>query len=79
MEYLFGPKGIPVYRLVFLVVLFIGAVANLDLVWSFADLMNGLMAFPNLISVLLLSGVIVAETRHYLWENRLDEQAETLD
>lgn len=79
VEYLFGPKGIPVYRLVFLVVLFIGAVVNLDLVWSFADLMNGLMAFPNLISVLLLSGVIVAETRHYLWENRLDEQAETLD
>lgn len=79
VEYLFGPKGIPVYRLVFLVVLFIGAVANLDLVWSFADLMNGLMAFPNLISVLLLSGVIVAESRHYLWENRLDEQAETLD
>lgn len=79
VEYLFGPKGIPVYRLVFLVVLFIGAVANLDLVWSFADLMNGLMAFPNLISVLLLSGAIVAETRHYLWENRLDEQAETLD
>ena len=79
VEHLFGPKGIPVYRLVFLVVLFIGAVANLDLVWSFADLMNGLMAFPNLISVLLLSGVIVAETRHYLWENRLDEQAETLD
>ena len=53
--------------------------ANLELVWSFADLMNGLMAFPNLLSVLLLSGVIVAETRHYLWENRLDEQAETLD
>ena len=79
VEYLFGPKGIPVYRLVFLVVLFIGAVANLDLVWSFADLMNGLMAFPNLISVLLLSGVIVAETRHYLWEDRLDEQAETID
>lgn len=79
VEYLFGPKGIPVYRLVFLVVLFIGAVANLDLVWSFADLMNGLMAFPNLVSVLLLSGVIVAETRHYLWENRLDEQAQPLD
>lgn len=79
VEYLFGPKGIPVYRLVFLVVLFIGAVANLNLVWSFADLMNGLMAFPNLISVLLLSGVIVAETRYYLWEDRLDERAETID
>ncbi len=79
VEYLFGPKGIPVYRLVVLVVLVLGAGGNLGLVWSFADLMNGLMAFPNLLSVLLLSGVIVAETRHYLWENRLDEQAETLD
>ena len=42
-------------------------------VWNFSDLMNGLMAFPNLVSVLLLSGVIVKETRHYLWEGRLDE------
>ena len=74
VEYLFGAKGVPVYRLVFLAVLFVGAVASLDLVWSFADLMNGLMAFPNLVSVLLLSGVIVQETRRYLWEGRLDEE-----
>lgn len=73
MEYLFGSKGTVVYRVVFLFMVFAGAVVNLDLVWNFSDLMNGLMAFPNLISVLLLSGVIVRETRHYLWENHLDE------
>lgn len=73
MEYLFGRRGIAVYRAVFLCMVFAGAVVNLDLVWNFSDLMNGLMAFPNLISVLLLSGVIVRETRHYLWENHLDE------
>lgn len=55
--------------------LFYGAVADLGVIWTFSDLMNGLMAFPNLVSVLLLSGVIVKETRHYLWEKRLDENA----
>lgn len=75
VEYLFGARGITFYRVVFLVVLFIGAVSNLDLVWSFSDLMNGLMAFPNLISILLLSGVIVKETRYYLWQNHLDEES----
>ena len=79
MEYLFGSKGASVYRIVFLVMVFLGAVVNLDLVWNFSDLMNGLMAFPNLISVLLLSGVIVRETRHYLWENHLDEVGGTGD
>ncbi len=44
-------------------------------VWDAADIANGLMAIPNLISLLLLSGVIVKETKHYLWENRLEETA----
>lgn len=71
-EYLFGSKVTWIYKVVFLIVLFIGAVSSLGIVWTFSDLMNGLMAFPNLISLLLLSGVAVRETRHYLWENRLD-------
>lgn len=71
-EYLFGSKVTWIYKVVFLIVLFIGAVSSLGIVWTFSDLMNGLMAFPNLISLLLLSGVVVKETRHYLWENRLD-------
>ena len=66
------------YRLVFLAAVFLGAVVSLDIVWNFADLMNGLMAFPNLIAVLLLSGVIVQETRHFLWEDRLEEAGDTL-
>ena len=46
---------------------------SLSLVWGISDIMNALMAIPNLISLLLLSGVIAAETKHYLWEKRLDE------
>lgn len=77
--YLFGRRSIMVYRIVFLIVLYYGAIADLGIIWTFSDLMNGLMAFPNLVSVLLLSGVIVKETRHYLWENRLDEHAPPAD
>lgn len=76
VEYLFGGRAVTIYRIVYLAVLFAGTVTSLDLVWNFSDLMNGLMAFPNLISVLLLSGVIVKETRHYLWEGKLDEASE---
>ncbi|MDD3797057.1 MAG: alanine/glycine:cation symporter family protein [Lachnospiraceae bacterium] len=73
LSYLFGKKSIIVYRIVFLAVLFIGSVVSLGIIWNFSDLFNGLMAFPNLICLLLLSGVVVKETRHYLWEDRLDE------
>ncbi len=79
ISYLFGGKSIIVYRVIFLVVLYYGAIADLGIIWTFSDLMNGLMAFPNLISILLLSGVIVKETRHYLWEDRLDEAAPPAD
>ena len=48
---------------------------NLTLVWNIADSMNALMAIPNLISLLLLSGVAVKETKKYLWENHLDEKS----
>lgn len=76
MEYLFGFKSTWVYKIVFLIILYIGSVTSLGLIWSFSDLMNGLMAFPNLIALLLLSGIVVKETKYYLWENRLDETAE---
>ena len=73
LEYLGGKKTIIYYRLTWVVIVFIGAVMNLDLVWNISDTMNALMAIPNLISVLLLSGVIVKETKKYLWSNKLDE------
>lgn len=76
VEYLFGTRAVKIYRPLFLVFLFVGTITSLELVWNFSDLVNGLMAFPNLVCVLALSGVIVKETRYYLWENHLDETAE---
>src|SRR5699024_4170776 len=61
VERLAGARGVIPYRMVFTCVVFIGAVTELEVVWNFADVMNGLMAIPNLIGLLLLSGLIVRE------------------
>ena len=66
---------ISVYRTLFIAAVFVGSVLSLSVVWNLADIANALMAIPNLIAILLLSGVIVAETRKYLWNNRLDEDS----
>ena len=57
-----------IYRIIFLSTVFLGAVMPLQTVWNIADISNALMAFPNLISLLLLSGVMVEETRKHLWD-----------
>jgi alanine or glycine:cation symporter, AGCS family len=64
-EYIFGLKGVMPYRLIYVVVIFIGAVVQLDFVWTFSDMMNGLMIVPNLIALLVLSPVIFRVTREY--------------
>jgi len=69
-EYLFGSRVIPFYRVLWVVAVMVGSVVTLKAVWSFADIANGLMAVPNLISLLALNGVIVAETREHLWDAR---------
>lgn len=79
VEYLKGSRWMLVYRWIYIGCVFLGAVIQLDIVWNIADSMNALMAIPNLVSLLLLSGVAVAETRKYLWENRLDEEMEAED
>ena len=61
------------YRVIYIVAVFCGSVMNLTLVWNLADCMNALMAIPNLVSLLMLSGIIVHETRKFLWRNRLDK------
>jgi len=66
MEYLFSEKAVIYYRVAFVAFVFVGAVAKLDFVWTFSDVMNGLMAVPNLIGLLALSGVVVAETKRFL-------------
>ena len=74
VEYLKGKSWMLVYRVLFIISIFAGSVANLDVVWNLSDCTNALMAIPNLISLLLLNGVIVHETRKYLWRNRLDRK-----
>ncbi|MFQ6103476.1 MAG: alanine/glycine:cation symporter family protein [Candidatus Glassbacteria bacterium] len=66
IEFLLGERSVKPYRLLFTIVVFVGAVMKLDLVWALADVMNGLMAAPNLIGLLGLSGVIISETRKHL-------------
>ena len=78
VEYLGGRKVMLAYRIVWIIMIYVGSVVNLSLVWSFADIVNALMAVPNLISLLLLSGVIVKETRKYLWNNRLYEYDDSI-
>ena len=70
--YLKGKRWVTAYRMVYIVAVWIGSVANLTMVWRLADCMNALMALPNLVSLLLLSGVIARETQHYLWNDHLD-------
>ncbi len=65
-EYLGGRRMILPYRLVFICLIFVGAVVKLALVWDLADCMNALMAIPNLISLLLLAGVVVRESGTYV-------------
>jgi AGCS family alanine or glycine:cation symporter len=71
-EYLFGPRVILPYRWLWVVAVMVGAVATLTTVWSFADIANGLMAVPNLISLIVLSRVAARETREYLWQGGLE-------
>jgi alanine or glycine:cation symporter, AGCS family len=69
-EYLFGGKIILPYRIAWTAVVMVGSVATMPMVWSFADIANGCMAIPNLISLLVLNGVIIQETKKYLWEDK---------
>lgn len=63
--YLFGTKIIKPYRLVWVLAIFFGSFMKLELVWAFADILNGLMALPNLVALLLLSPVVFSKTRQY--------------
>lgn len=66
MIYLFGTRVSIIYKILWVIVVFVGAGMELQFVWNLADLLNGLMAIPNLIAVLLLSGVIAREGNMYL-------------
>lgn len=74
VEFLFGVKSITPFRIAWVVVIPIGAVANLGIIWLVADTLNALMAIPNLIALLLLSPVIFKLTREY-WDGGAKKDA----
>ena len=74
VEYLKGKRWVLVFRVLYMLAVFAGSVMNLAVVWNLADCMNALMAIPNLISLLCLNGILVHETRKYLWRHRLDKE-----
>ncbi|MFS0912603.1 alanine/glycine:cation symporter family protein [Microbacterium sp. 179-I 3D2 NHS] len=77
VERLFGRRAVMPFRIVFSLVVFIGCTVQLGVVWAFSDAMNGLMALPNLIGLLILSGLVARETRQYLRHDpklRADQQ-----
>lgn len=65
-EYLFGEKSVYIYRILYTLIVIPGAALKMEMVWDLADIMNGLMVIPNLIALIALSGVIVAETKSFL-------------
>lgn len=72
-EFLFGPKSIKPYQILFILVIIVGATMKLDLAWSIADTLNGLMALPNLVALIGLSGVVVRETKRHFSEKKLEK------
>lgn len=65
-EYMFGENSTKIYKIIFILIIYVGAVSQLKIVWDFSDLANGLMAIPNLIGLLILSKIVVNETnRHF--------------
>lgn len=66
MRYLFGPRSLPLYRILFVLFAGFGSLGGMELVWNLSDMFNGLMAIPNLIALLLLSGKVIRETKKFL-------------
>ena len=76
VAYLRGRRLSRIYRILYVLAVFVGSVVNLKVVWDLADCMNALMALPNLIALIGLSTVVARETQKYLWNNRLDDHNE---
>ena len=74
VNYIEKRKSNRFYRILYIVALFFGSIISLDIIWNIADCMNALMTIPNLVALLLLSGVAARETQKYLWGGRLDEE-----
>jgi AGCS family alanine or glycine:cation symporter len=73
VEYLFGPKSNVPYRIIYVITAFAGSIISLNFVWGLADMFNAFMAIPNIIAMLLLSGLIAKETKYYLKGDNIDQ------
>ena len=76
VTYLFGKRAIRPYQVIYVIVAFLGAVGIGGVVWTISDITNALMAIPNIIMVLLLSGLIARETKHFVYDKNLDEKVD---
>ncbi len=68
IEYLFRERAVKIYRIIFVIFVAVGTMLKLQTVWTLADIMNGLMAFPNLVGLIGLSSIIVAETNKHFYK-----------
>ncbi|MBQ4491827.1 MAG: alanine:cation symporter family protein [Deltaproteobacteria bacterium] len=75
-EYLFGEKIILAYKILWICGIFAGSLAELNVIWNIADILNGFMAIPNIVAVLLLSGTIAHETKKYAGKH-IDDKDES--
>lgn len=75
--YLTNNRGVQYYKIVYVIFVFLGSIATIDVAFAFADIMNGLMAFPNLIGLLGLSGVVVAETKRFMKVAKEEKEAQS--
>ena len=73
--YLFGSKGIRIYQVLYVLATFFGAIGVGNVVWTISDITNALMAIPNIIVTLLLSGIVARETKHYVYQHHMDEES----
>jgi len=74
LEYLLGVKSILIFRIFWVIFVFVGSISSLNIVWGFSDIANALMAIPNLISLLLLSNFIKKETNRFLSKDKINEE-----
>ncbi len=75
ISYLLGKHAVRPYQVLYVLMAFLGAIGVGNVAWTISDIGNALMALPNIIVVLLLSGLIARETKHYVWEGNLDEKS----
>ncbi len=79
IRYLFNDSAVRYYRILWIIVIFIGAIATESAIWTIADILNAAMCIPNVIAVLLLREEISKDTKYYLWDDHIEEEDPDLE